>query len=152
MKVLMTATLLMVIGLFGCGAQKADAPQAEVETEAAPATATKPAPAPNYDIPMRNFAGLTIGPYAVQPMFEEEIKDGHYNIKVEGAPFKAVRMWVGQEDPGDVMVVKAMLENDYQHGHIEIPDPVPADLKLWIEIEDEEGMTYLGSTALAEAQ
>ena len=146
MKLMMSATLLMTLALLGCGGQEAATPQAKTETVATPA------PAPDYNIPMRNFAGLTIGPYTVQPMFEEEIKDGHYNIKVEGAQFNAVRMWVGQEDPADVMVVKAMLENDYQHGHIEIPDPLPADLKLWIEIEDEEGKTYLGSTALAESQ
>lgn len=146
MKVLMILTLLMTLTFLGCGNHESAAPPASTETVATPA------PAPNYDIPMRNFTGLTIGPYAVQPMFEEEIINGHYNIKVEGAPFKAVRMWVGQEDPGNTMIVKAMLENDYQHGHIKLPDPIPADVKLWIEIEDNEGKTHLGSTELAEAK
>lgn len=98
---------------------------------------------------MRNFAAVKIGPYEVQPMFEEEIENGHYNIKItSGGEVKAVRMWVGPEDASGVMVVKTEIENDYNHGHVEVPSPVPADAKLWIEIESPAGETFKGSTPL----
>ena len=136
-------TLIALIA--GCG--QSDAPEDAATTEAA-----VPLPEPNYDIPMRNFAPAKIGPYEVQPMFEEEIVNGHYNIKVSsGGDFNAVRIWVGHEDPADTMVVKCELENDYQHGHLDVPNPIPADIALWIEIEDTEGNTHLGSTPLKQA-
>lgn len=131
--------------LTGCGAQENQDPQANSEA------ALETAPQPNYDIPMRNFAAVTIGPYNVQPMFEEEIEDGHYNIKVDGGEVKAVRMWVGPEDASGVMIVKTEIENDYNHGHVEVPTPIPNDAKLWIEIENPAGETFKGSTPLKAA-
>ena len=143
------ATLLVAGGMIaGCGGEK--------PAPAAPAPAAPPAaaelPQPDYEIPMRNFAPVKIGHYDVQPMFEEEIENGHYNIKVTGGAFNAVRVWVGPEDARGVMVVKTELENDYQHGHLEVPKPVPADMKLWIEIETPDGETLKGSTPLQEAK
>lgn len=96
---------------------------------------------------MRNFAPAKIGPYAIQPKFEEEIPNGHYNFFVKsGGPVKAIRVWVGPEDPTGLMVVKTEIENDYNHGHLEIPKPLPADAKLWMEVEAPDGKTYKGST------
>lgn len=129
--------------ILGCGAPEPSAP-------ATGAPAQSAAPQPNYDIPMRNFAPLQIGPYAVQPMFEEEIEDGHFNIKITEDNVTAVRIWVGGEDPADVMVVKTEIENDYHHGHIDMPDPIPAGAALWIEIETPDGELLKGSTPLRE--
>ena len=144
------AALIAGVALIaGCGGQQSTAPESAgnaMATEAA-----EPLAQPNYDIPMRNFAPVTIGPYGVQPMFEEEIEDGHFNIKVEGGEVKAVRMWVGPEDASGVMVVKTEVENDYNHGHVEVPSPVPADAVLWIEIENPAGETFKGSTPLKAA-
>ncbi len=138
---LLTATLLSACG--GPAPAPAEAPK---EAAAAPAAEAKEeAPA------MRNFPALKIGPYDVQPMFEEEIEDGHFNIKVTGGEVKAVRGWVGPEDASGVMVVKTEIENDYHHGHYEIPTPVPADAVLWIEIETPTGETLKGSTPLKQA-
>lgn len=97
---------------------------------------------------MRNFAGIKVGPYDVQPMFEEEIVDGHYSIAVKGGEVKAVRIWVGPEDAAGVMVVKTEIENTYHHGHVEVPNPVPADAMLWVELESPSGETIKGSTPL----
>ena len=146
MKPYYIAIITIAATVFGCS-QPAE--QAPAEEEATPAASTETA-AEEMDgpAPMRDFAPLTIGPYEVQPKFEEEIEDGHYNIQVEGGDFAAVRLWVGTEDNSDVMVVKTEVEYDYQHGHLEVPDPIPADYALWIEIEDTEGNTHLGSTPL----
>lgn len=120
-----------------------------------PLAGAAPAPAATADAPppMRNFPAVKIGPYDVQPMFEEEIENGHYNIKiVSGGEVKAVRAWVGPEDASGVMVVKPEPEYGYHHGHYEVPSPVPADAKLWIEIESPSGEIFKGSTPLQLAQ
>lgn len=143
MKLLTSSLLAITFTTIGCGGQPT--PTSEASEEAA---AQAEASSESDAIPMRDFASLEIGPYQVQPMFEEEIKDGHYNIRVDGGDFNAVRLWVGTEDNSEVMVVKTELENDYQHGHLEVPDPIPADYALWIEIEDTEGNTHRGSTPL----
>lgn len=148
MKTVLAQLMILSLIFVGCGGSVEEPETAPESTEEAAA----PLPEPNYDIPMRNFAPAQIGPYDVQPMFEEEIVDGHYNIKVSGGEFAAVRIWVGQEDPVDVMVVKCELENDYQHGHLEVPNPIPAEYALWIQIEDLEGNLHLGSTPLELAQ
>lgn len=128
--------------LCGCGGS-APTPAAETKPVApAPAATAAPYPA------MRNFAPVKIGPYDVQPKFEEEIENGHYNFFVNGGEVKAVRVWVGPEDQTGVMVVKTEIENDYNHGHLEIPKPLPADAMLWIEIEAPSGETFKGSTPL----
>jgi hypothetical protein len=151
-----TLAALVVSGalMTGCGGQQPAAPEAAAPApaEAAPAAAGAPASAEEA-IPMRNFAAVQIGPYAVQPMFEEEIEDGHFNIKiVSGGEVKAVRMWVGAQDPGDTMVSKTEPEFDYHHGHVEMPDPIPADAALWIEIETPAGESVIGSTPLKQAE
>ena len=147
MKRVLTAILASALIATGCGETKPA--ETAAPATAAPAqtstTATPGAP------PMRNFAALKIGPYDVQPMFEEEIKNGHFNIRVKGGDVKAVRMWVGPEDASGVMVVKTEPEFDYNHGHVEVPDPVPADAKLWIEIESPTGEMHKGSTPLQQA-
>lgn len=140
----LTALFASTALLAGCGGQQAAAPAAK---DAAPA-ASAPAAAPAEVPAMRNFAAIKIGPYDVQPMFEEEIEDGHFNIRVTGGEVKAVRGWVGPEDASGVMVVKAEVEYDYHHGHYEIPTPVPADAVWWIEIETPAGEVLKGSTPL----
>jgi len=148
---LTTLLIASILVFTGCGGQET----AETET-ADTASAVGSAPKleqPGYDIPMRNFAPATIGPYEVQPLFEEEIVDGHFNIRIdEGGEVNAVRVWVGPEDAEDVMVVKAEIENDYHHSHHEVPDPIPADYTLWIEIEAPDGTLHKGSTPLEEAE
>lgn len=100
-------------------------------------------------IPMTELPALKIGAFDVQPMYEEELEDGHFNIKITGGEVAAVREWVGPEDASGVVVVKTEIENDYHHGHVEMPEPLPADARLWIEIETPDGARLKGSTPLA---
>lgn len=142
MKHLMIVAVGLALALTGCSGESP-----ETETEGA-AAAPAEAPEPDYEIPMTNMGAVTIGPYHVQPMYEEELSDGHFNLRITGPEFAAVREWVGPEDASGVMVIKTVVENDYQHGHVEIPDPIPADAKLWIEIETPEGEKLKGSVPL----
>jgi hypothetical protein len=147
MKYVISTLMISTLIFIGCGGQ--DAPP---EDNAAEPEVQAPLAEPNYDISMRNFAPTKAGPYALQPMFEEEIENGHYNIKVTGPEFKAVRFWIGTNNRSNSMVVKAELENDYQHGHLEVPTPLPSDYALWIEVEAPDGKTYESSTPLKLAQ
>ncbi|MBL7648422.1 MAG: hypothetical protein JNK74_19760 [Candidatus Hydrogenedentes bacterium] len=128
--------------MAGCGAS----PEPEAGNTPQPETAA-PTATPTA-IPMTELASVTIGPYTVQPMFEEKLEDGHFNIKVSGGEVAAIREWVGSEDASGVVVVKTEIENDYHHGHVEMPSPIPADARLWIEIETPAGDRLKGSVPL----
>jgi catechol 2,3-dioxygenase-like lactoylglutathione lyase family enzyme len=135
--------LTVAAALSACGSPEPAAPPA-----AAPAAGPAEAPAPAETIKMTNLAPVNIGPYTVQPMYEENLADGHFNLKISGGEVAAVREWVGPEDASGVVVVKTEIENDYHHGHVEMPDPIPADARLWIEIETPAGERLKGSTPL----
>lgn len=64
----------------------------------------------------------------------------------------AVRFWVGTEDASGSVKARAEVENPADpnrwHVHVEIPNPLPAGSKLWVEIEDASGATSVGSFEL----
>ena len=133
----MAITLLFMVAFSGCGASPEVVPEA-----------TETPGAPPVQVSMTSLAATQIGPFEVQVMFEETIEDGHFNIRITGGEVAAVREWVGPEDASGVVVVKTEIENDYHHGHVEMPSPVPADARLWIEIETPEGEHLKGSVPL----
>lgn len=71
-----------------------------------------------------------------------------------GAAVKAVavRFWIGTEDAKGSVKSKADIENPSEpnrwHSHAEIPNPVPAGSRLWVEIEDDKGERSVGSFEL----
>lgn len=135
---LLAASLILTIS--GCGNQTP--PPTEAEQPAAAAQSDAPS------IRMSNLPPITIGDFEVQPMYEEDLADGHFNLTITGGEIAAVREWVGPEDASGVVVVKTEIENGYYHGHIEMPAPVPADARLWVEIETPDGQRLKGSTPL----
>lgn len=64
----------------------------------------------------------------------------------------AVRFWIGTEDAKGSVKAKAEIENakepDRWHTHAEVPSPIPAGSKLWIEIEDDKGGKNRGTVDL----
>ena len=138
------ALAVIAFALAGCSGKPESTPP-----EAAPEAASAPAPSEvEEEIPMTDLQAVKIGPYDVQPMFEEELSDGHFNIRITGGDVAAVREWVGPADASGVVVVKTIIERDYYHGHVEMPDPIPADARLWIEIETPTGERLKGSVPL----
>lgn len=68
---------------------------------------------------------------------------------------KAIRVWVGTENGRGSVKAKAEAEKDAkgEYGaHVEVPNPIPADSKLWISIEPDNGQTAKGSVALPKAE
>ena len=61
----------------------------------------------------------------------------------------AVRFWIGTEDAKGSVKAKADIENPAEpnrwHTHAEIPNPLPAGCKLWVEIETDTGEKVVGS-------
>lgn len=55
------------------------------------------------------------------------------------AKVTAVRFWVGIKSGRGSMKVKAELEKDNWHTHADVPSPIPADSRLWIEFETDTG-------------
>ena len=68
------------------------------------------------------------------------------------AAVRVVRIWIGLEDAKGSLKAKAEIEDpkdmSHFHTHAEIPDPLSADSKLWVEIEDEKDARSVGSFAL----
>ena len=61
----------------------------------------------------------------------------------------AVRFWVGTQDGKGSIKAKGDIEDHKEpsryHTHAEIPNPIPADSKLWVEIEDDKGVKNTSS-------
>lgn len=61
----------------------------------------------------------------------------------------AVRFWIGTEDGKGSVKAKADIEDPNQpnrwHTHAEIPNPIPAGITLWVEVEDDKGGKSVGS-------
>lgn len=141
-------SLLSVLALATLGACFPTATPIVIPAESeAPETDAAKVSAPS-ELKMTALPEFTAGPYKILPKYEDELSDGHVNLYIAGGEIGAVRIWVGQEDPAGSMVVKSEIENDYWHGHLEMPNPIPADARLWVEIENPAGEASKGSTAL----
>jgi hypothetical protein len=64
----------------------------------------------------------------------------------------AVRFWIGAADAKGSVKAKADVEDpkepDRFHTHVEIPDPLPAGARLYVEIETSAGAKHVGSVGL----
>jgi hypothetical protein len=116
------------------------------------------APKAGHGGPVIVLGEQTIGPFSAKATRDEgQIvagKDAPIDVTVTpaaGATVKAVsvRFWIGTEDAKGSAKAKAEIENPQEpnrwHVHAEIPSPMPAGAKLWVEIEDDKGATHIGS-------
>jgi len=60
----------------------------------------------------------------------------------------AVRFWIGTEDAKGSVKAKADVEAAHWHTHAEVPDPLPSDSRLWVEIESKDGQKHTTSFPL----
>ncbi len=68
-----------------------------------------------------------------------------FDITVSGGTGKpaAVRVWVGSQDGKGSIKGKAEAEGDGWHAHAEVPKPLPAGSKLWVEVETAKGEKHV---------
>lgn len=93
------------------------------------------------------------GGFSVKASRDGELKaggDAPVDVWITGGTGKpiAVRFWIGTQDAKGSIKAKAELEKDNWHTHVEVPDPLPADAKLWVEIEAEGGAKSTASFGL----
>jgi len=81
-------------------------------------------------------------------------KDAPIDVSITPAPgatkkAAGVRFWIGAQDAKGTIKAKAEVEDPKDparwHTHAEIPDPLPAGSKLWVEIETDKGEKVLAS-------
>lgn len=155
--VLSLAPLTAVSSLTGCEEKK---PAAKPST---PAKADDhghdhAAPKPGHGGAVIALGEQTIGSFSVKATRDDgQIvagKDAPIDVTVTpaaGATVKAVavRFWIGTQDAKGSVKAKAEIEDPKDpnrwHVHAEIPNPMPAGSKLWVEIEDDKGGTSVGS-------
>jgi len=74
--------------------------------------------------------------------------DAPIDVWIDGGVGKgvtAVRFWVGTQDAKGSIKAKAEIEDGKWHTHVEIPSPMPAGSKLWVEVEGPSGEKTVGS-------
>ena len=73
--------------------------------------------------------------------------DAPIDVWVDGGVGKgvtAVRFWIGTQDADGSIKAKADIEDGKWHTHVEIPSPLPAGSKLWVEVEESGGKKTVG--------
>ncbi|MDA1264010.1 MAG: hypothetical protein O2816_02900 [Planctomycetota bacterium] len=75
--------------------------------------------------------------------------EGHLVVKIKGGDGgkSTVRAWIGTKDRGASLVglgEYAASHDDYDI-HAEAPDPLPADVMWWVEVEKPDGSKVVGS-------
>lgn len=93
------------------------------------------------------LGSTTIGPFSVRASRDEGGIEGGGDAPIDvwltgsDAEVVAVRFWIGTESAAGSVKAKADIEEPAQpnhwHTHAEVPGPMPAGSKLWVEIEIE---------------
>ena len=152
----LSVALIVVAALGGCGKPKPDAQLSESTVEAPAVTPEVAVETPAVETAVEGqfaeggsqtkLAPIALDPFTVDALHIGEVAKGHFNLYVKGGEPAIVRAWIGDEAATDAFIAKAEFEVDHHCAHIEVPTPLPADAKLWVEIETAEGTSLKGST------
>lgn len=101
----------------------------------------------------QELGSVTIAGFAVRAVLGGEVVAGtevDVDVHVTGSEGKvnAVRLWIGTEDGKGAMKMKAAINKEEAHNHVEVPSPLPPSAKLCIELELTGGDKKVGSLAL----
>lgn len=168
MQTVRTLALLSVVSLAALalplgGCEKAE-PAKPAVGSGTPAKADDHAPgAPKAPASGHGVAVIALGEQAIGPFNAKATRDEGQIVAGKDAPIDvtvtpaagatakavAVRFWIGTQDAKGSVKAKAEIENASEpnrwHVHAEIPNPMPAESKLWVEIEDDKGVKSVGA-------
>jgi hypothetical protein len=94
------------------------------------------------------------GPYDVAPVQLGKVKPGGqlaFDVEIlgDGQPKpKAVRFWIGGQADAVAMVPAESEKDNVYHVDLPVPQTMPPELKLWIEVEPPTGPAQTASFAL----
>lgn len=162
----LTAMITSILVLAGCEQKPATPPSgggSSTKPPAAKPEETKPnaessKPAAGHGGEIIELGTTKIGDLTVRASRDQgEVKAGGdapidvWVTTADGKPatVKAVRFWIGTEDAKGSIKAKAEIEvpaeTNHWHTHAEVPSPLPAGAKLWVEIETSDGTKSTGA-------
>ncbi len=159
-KIMFAAVVGVAVLSAGCGdestsptgASPAPAPAEDSHAHAdgsthapdTPTPATAPAEHGRMPIGETSQAGLKL--VATQDAPVKPGGEGAFDVVITGSEPKAVRFWVGTEDGQGSVKARAEEETtDHWHTHVEVPDPLPAGSRFWVEVEPPTGEKFTAS-------
>lgn len=94
--------------------------------------------------PMTDLGEQPAGGFVIKASRDGGVKAGGeatFDVGVSGGTARAtaVRLWVGTQDAKGSIKARGESEKDGWHAHVEVPDPLPAGSKLWVEVETDGG-------------
>lgn len=94
--------------------------------------------------PTTELGTQSVGGFVVDVSRDGDVTAGgesSFDISITGSAVKpaAVRLWIGAQDGKGSMKAKAEAAADGWHAHVEVPNPMPGESKLWVEIETDKG-------------
>lgn len=91
------------------------------------------------------LGSVVLGPHTLA-VFQDGVpmpgKEGHIDLEVAAGQAlpEAVRGWIGVESAQGSRKVRFEKESATNlHGHVEVPDPLPAGSALWLEVDGAAG-------------
>ena len=151
------STLTFFFTLLGCTSEDHSPDTSNHETTSEIPTDTdthddKNAPTAGHGGEIIHLGNTTIGLFHVMATRDVGLivagKDAPIDVTVTPIPSSniaaiAVRFWIGTKDGVGSMKAKSEIENPLEpnrwHTHADVPNPIPAGSKLWVEIESEKG-------------
>ena len=151
MKKLMFAACVGVAALSaGCG-EESTTPTggSSADTTAgssSPSAAPAPATSEHARIPIGETTQAGLKLVATMDAPVKPGGEGAFDVVITGGEPKAVRFWIGTQDAKGSVKAKAEEETTNNwHTHVEVPDPLPAGSKFWVEVEPPTGESFAAS-------
>lgn len=144
------ASLGVAIGLAGTSSVSGS-PDASLAAYVQRQPATQPAEPDDHEHAKFDLGAQKISGFDVQVGQVAEAKAGEeaifiITVKGTGKP-KSIRAWIGIESGQGSIRTKADEEGDGEwHAHHEVSKPMPANSKLWLELETAAGKTKASFT------
>jgi len=151
-----TVALALCVGLVACD-NKPAAPPAPGNSSTGAGTGESSEREDHHAGPVIELGTGTIGAFTVKATRDQgEIiagRDAPIDVTVTGpaggAKVVSVRFWIGTGDAKGSVKARGEIEDPSEpnrwHTHAEIPSPMPAGSKLWVEIETDAPQTVTGS-------
>jgi hypothetical protein len=109
----------------------------------------------HHEGPSTELGSATVGGWTVRATREETAITAGGSAPVDfwitGGTGKvtAARCWIGVADAAGSVKALAEVEDasdqTHRHTHVEVPNPIPAGSKLWLEVEDDSGAKNVAS-------